>query len=179
MRLVTNTFISPCSLPLPQPLICMNLIGSLLHIKMQCQHCRNSMGLTTAPRVQVQYPPLYENQWFRNLPWYQFVCEGESCVCVRGCLRVRVCFWVCAKLHCMQVASKKKKMIVLRHSLCPIMTLVGESWKCNNDDVQSFCVYKRALWKGRESTALSVLCLIALSVLLFCVIKKGKNMFEE
>lgn len=59
------------------------------------------------------------------------VCEGESCVCL------------CAKLHCMQVESLK--MIVLRHSLCPIRDVGGEGWKCNNDDVQSFCVYKRAL----------------------------------
>lgn len=56
------------------------------------------------------------------------------------------------------------------------MMLVGGGWKCNNDDVQSFCVYKRALWKVRESTALSESSvLLHLSVLLFCVIKKKRK----
>lgn len=52
-----------------------------------------------------------------------------ACVCVRvreGESGVRLC--LCAKLHCMQVESLK--MIVLRHSLCPIHDVGG--WRFGN-----------------------------------------------
>lgn len=54
------------------------------------------------------------NQFYRGpSALYLYVCVRERAVCV--CL--------CAKLHCMQVESLK--MIVLRHSLCPIHDVGG------------------------------------------------------
>lgn len=71
------------------------------------------MGLTTAPKVQVQYPlsmRINDSETF----------VGTSMRVRERAVRVCVCVFmsVCARLHCMQVASLKK-MIVLRHSLCP------------------------------------------------------------
>lgn len=79
--------------------------------------------------------------WQKSLPGSTFFDEDEGrrdpsmfCVCVwrrEPCGFMSVCQ---ATLY----ASCKLKMIVLRHSLCPIMMLVGGGRKCNNDVVQSF-----------------------------------------
>lgn len=72
-------------------------------------------------------------------------CEKERAVCVPVCVWVYVCARACFELHRMQVESSN--MIVFQTDIhfAQSMTLVGGGRKCNNDDVQSLCVYKRAL----------------------------------
>lgn len=73
------------------------------------------MGLTTAPKVQVQYPLSMRINDSETFVGTSMRVRERA---VRVCVRVCVFMSVCARLHCMQVASLKK-MIVLRHSLCP------------------------------------------------------------